>query len=193
MSRNSRTGKSDLDNWDSLVPAHIKNEFFDLPFGNEQSMVLDAVYSVVISYFRENERKTGFITERQSLQLLLYSNVDKLAYECGMAFVEFRGIHSVVFSSLTFGRTRITVNAYITLFLPRFTDRLNAALGSPSYTLNDIYAAIIYPVFERTNPCGLGERIMCNGILCNRALFARAACLGYPDPVTGQIKIELHE
>ncbi|CAL8097912.1 unnamed protein product [Calicophoron daubneyi] len=157
----------------SRFPMKAVTDFYNLPFSDDKRTLRAALVSVVISFFRESVGMVGFITEQQSLMLLLQSKVNELVAAYGVSFVEFRAIHALVYMALAFGRVRISIDAYIDFFLPRITLKLQEAIKCASFDANKIYAAIIYPIWERNDLCGIREKLVCNSILLNREMFAK--------------------
>ncbi|CAL8097915.1 unnamed protein product [Calicophoron daubneyi] len=184
MNKEARTIKYHKRSCENLVPAQRLDGFIQLPYSSENSSMQDAVVSVAISTF-SSDGLIGYISERQSLSMLLNS---KLLSDYKVSPAEFRRLHAVVFLSLAINRVRISTDAYTNFFLPRLATELSRAMKLPTFGVKNLQSAIIHSVFEHSDTCGLKEKIMCKGILCNREIFARYVTLGENEKVTGKIK-----
>ncbi|CAL8097906.1 unnamed protein product [Calicophoron daubneyi] len=165
-------------------------EFLKLPYSSDEPGIRDALVAVVVSFFCGSDRKAGMITERQSLRLLTESHVDQLTSKHGMRFLSFSGIHAVVFASLAYGRVKISCDAYVNFFLPKFAEELRKETRSHSLSTNDIYAAIIYSCLKDTE-CGIKDRMARDTILVHRGMLAQRAGV-MPERVTGKVKVRLN-
>ncbi|VDP92190.1 unnamed protein product [Echinostoma caproni] len=147
-----------------------------LPYSGQDELIRCALKSILFSYFHNQRTHVGFITERQSLWLLIQSGLSNLCTRQGLAFVSFRGIHTLVFTSLAAGRVRISADCYVDFFLPRFTMELSKTMKAPHFTVESMYATLLDPVVDnfRLIKCGLREKLIVSCIMNNRQLFGIA-------------------
>ncbi|CAL8090601.1 unnamed protein product [Calicophoron daubneyi] len=171
-----------------LMQTRHVSQLLQIPLSKNEKEVKETLVAIIICYLRKSPGVVGFISERQSLMLLLECKLDELALKNRVTLVLFRAIHSQVYNSLAFGRIRITIDAYVSFFLPRYAEELRKAMSPTDFKIQHVYTVIILLILKRTEECSLRDHIIRSSVLSHRGMFAQYICLHQSQKVTGSIK-----
>ncbi|THD20772.1 hypothetical protein D915_008480 [Fasciola hepatica] len=160
----------------STTEARSIQNYRSIPYKERNDFIRYAIKSVLFSHFHHNRENVGFLTERQSLWVLITSGLSDACADHGLAFVNFRGIHTLVFNPLAAGRLRISTDCYVDFFLPRFSVELSKVTKSDQFDLKHVQSLLLNQVWisSTKDHCGLRDKLIITSIMTNRQLFGIA-------------------
>ncbi|KAG5452402.1 hypothetical protein CSKR_107105 [Clonorchis sinensis] len=153
---------------EEAVPCRVHLDTIDtLRIGKTRREFHYALKAMLASSLCGITHPTGFISEHQSLEFLLRVGCHKMVKLRGIDFVTFRGLHLSEFLSLTSGRIRITLDCYISFFLPRFGKALEQQDKTRRLQLRHLYYTILRKLLSKflsAHNC-LRERLIINATI----------------------------
>ncbi|VDN10152.1 unnamed protein product [Dibothriocephalus latus] len=114
----------------------------------------------------------GHISESLSAKLFREAKVHHVFCLMGVDTTEFLGLHCGTFYNVGSGRRQMTTDFYLRIFLPTFSRKLEALVGSNEPFYNLLIAPVVLMVFRKDTGFGsVRERIIVDHVMAHKNLF----------------------